>query len=356
MAKKKTEELSDSEKVFADTQRIHGANIIRRASQAGNWQHIPLDIFTLDMAQHGGLPRSCISMYYGWESAGKTMCAMRAIANAQKMFPDMKAVLIDAEGTYDPPWGAVHGIDNDALVYVQPDYGEQALDITNQLVRAKDVSILVVDSIPALVPLAITEKSLEDDTVALQARLINKFIGVANQSIIDTRKEDHRPAVLMINQWRSRIAFRGDTRTLPGGNGLKFFLFNRIELLNKEEMGRDQYGTELVTHNVHSFKVTKNKEGNGIKTGEFKLIRDPSHPLGVGAIDENDVVIAYAKRFDLWTGAGNKQRLDGVDQTFARMTDGAAYLNENPDFARELKLRLISIQREHNGLPPSGWL
>lgn len=352
---KKNEELSDSARVFADTERIHGKNIIRKGAEAGKWQHIPTNIFTLDMAQHGGLPRSCISMYYGWESAGKTLCAMRAIANAQKMFPDMKAVMIDAEGTYDPPWGAVHGIDNDNLIYVQPEYGEQALDITNQLIRSKDVSIIVVDSIPALVPLKQQAKSLEDDVVAMQARLINRFIALANQSIIDTRREGHRPAVLMVNQWRSRIAFMGDNRTLPGGNAIKYFLFNRIEILSKEEKGKDQYGNELVTHNIHSFKVTKNKEGNGIKSGEFKLIRDPSHPLGVGAIDEADTIITYAKRFGLWTGAGKSQNLDGVDQTFPTMAAGADYLNANPEFTEQLKLRLISIQRDNNGLPPDGW-
>jgi recombination protein RecA len=343
-----------SDKLMADVDKIHGPNIIRRAMVAGNWKHIPLGVFTMDMAQFGGVPRSAISMYYGWESGGKTTMGLRALANAQRMFPDMRAAMVDAEGTMDPVWARFHGVDTDNLLYVQPETGEQALDITNGLLRANDISMVMVDSLPALIPAKQLAKSLEDDIVALQARLIGRFVATANQGIIDQRKKDHFPALLMINQWRSKIAFMGDTRTLPGGNALKFFVFNRVEIMNKEVIGKDEYDVETVTHNEHSFKVTKSKEGTGIRTGQFRMMR--GGPLGAGFIDDAEVVQAYAKKFGLWTGAGKHQRFDGLDMTFATMKEGAEHLYADLDFYEQLKHRLISMQREHCGLSGSGWL
>lgn len=348
--------VSESDSVAASVLKVHGPNIIRRGSVAGKWKHIPTGIFAMDMAQFGGVPRSQMSMYYGWESAGKTLVAMRAMAQAQRLFPDMKVALIDTEGTYDPNWGAIHGINNDELIYVQPDYGEQGGDITVALLKAADISMVVMDSLPAMVPQKVNEKSLEDDVVAMQARLIGRFVQIANQALIDERKRDHTPALLMINQWRSKIAFMGDTRNLPGGNALKFFIFNRVELLNKEELGTDEAGVSTVLYNTHTAKVTKSKEGTGIRQCEFKMIRDPSHPLGTGFIDDAKVVQAYAKKFGLWTGAGASQRYEGLDETFRTMEEGANYLYSDLDFYEGLKHKLVSMQRERCGLSPTDWL
>jgi recombination protein RecA len=313
-------------------------------------------VFALDMAQFGGLPRSAISMFYGWEAGGKTTLGLRGIASAQRMFPDQRVAMIDAEGTYDPIWGASHGINNDNLLLVQPETGEQALDIANGLLRSADVSFVMVDSLPALVPAKEQEKSLEDDVVAMQARLIGRFIRVANAAILDERKRDHLPVLLLINQWRSKIAFMGDTRNLPGGNALKFFVFNRVEVLNKEVLGKDRYDVDTVLHNDHSFKVTKNKEGTGIRNGAFTMIRDPGNPLGAGFIDDAETVLAFAKKFGLYGGAGKHQRFSDIDQTFGTMKEAEAYLYSDLDFYDALKTKLIGIQREHCGLGSEGWL
>jgi recombination protein RecA len=351
-----TVRVRDSDKLFADVNKVHGPNVMRRANIAGHWKHIPTGIFTLDMAQFGGIPRSAISMYYGWESGGKTTTGLRVIAHAQRMFPDQDVALIDAEGTYDPVWGAYHGVDNDKLILVQPETGEQALDIADGLLRSNDISMVMVDSLPALVPAKELEKSMEDDIVAMQARLIGRFIRKGNQAILDERKKHHLPALLLINQWRSKIAYMGDTRNLPGGNALKFFVFNRVEILNKEVLGKDQYDVETVLYNDHTFKITKNKEGTGIRSGAFTMIRDPGHPLGSGFIDDAEVVLAYAKKFGIWTGAGKAQRFDDLDVTFGNMKEGAEYFYSDLDYYERMKHRLIGIQRQHCGLPGEGWL
>lgn len=346
---------SDSEKLMQDVQKVHGANIIRRGSVAGNWKHIPTGVFAADMAMFGGMPRSQLTMSIGWESSGKTLMAMRTIANAQRLFPDMKPAFIDFEGTYDPAWGAIHGIDNDNLLYVQPEYGEQGGDIAVALLRSRDVSAVVIDSLPAMMPHKVAEKSLEDDVVALQARLMDRYLKLSNQALIDMRKQDHMPVHLIVNQWRSKIAFMGDTRNAPGGNALKFFVFNRFEMLNKEELGKDEDGVSTVMHNTHTVKITKNKEGTGIRQAEFKMIRDPNHPRGPGFIDDAHVVQAYAKKFGLWTGAGANQRFEDLDMSFRTMQEGQEYLYDNPDYYEALKDKLISMQRARCGLPAENW-
>lgn len=350
------EPVRESDRLLEQITKVHGPNVMRKAIVAGQWKHIPLDVFTLDMAMFGGLPRSAISMFYGWEAGGKTTMGLRALASAQRMFPDHRAALVDAEGTYDPIWGHAHGIDNENLVLVQPETGEQALDITNALIRSDDISICMVDSLPALVPAKEAEKSLEDDTVAMQARLIGRFIRVANAAILDERKRQHLPALLLINQWRSKIAYMGDTRNLPGGNALKFFVFNRVELMNKEVIGKDQYDVETVLHNDHSFKITKTKEGTGIRNGAFTMIRDPGHPLGSGFIDDAETVLAFAKKFGLYTGAGKVQRFDDLNETFGTMKEAAEYFYSDLSFYERTKHRLISLQRAHCGLNADGWL
>lgn len=346
---------SSLREVIAQVEETHGANVMRQATNLPTHKHIPTGIFTLDMALFGGFPESLISMVYGWESSGKTTVAMRVAARAQRKYEDMQAVFIDAEGTFDNAWAQRHGVDLDRLVVVQPETGEQAVDIADAVLRATDTSILVLDSLPALVPIKELGNSAEDSTVALQARLIGTFIRKANQALLDERKRGHRPSLLLINQFRNRITMMGDPRSLPGGNALKFFTAVRVEVTNKEHLGRDAHDVETVEHNEHAFKIGKNKLGTGIRTGEFQMIRNPSHDLGAGFIDDGKTVLLYAKKFGVFTGGGSTWRIAGLDRKFSRIQDAVDYLYANPEFFEDLKRSLISIQREHCGLRPNDW-
>lgn len=349
--------------VMAQVQKVHGPMVMRKARDRARFIHLPTRVFTLDMALHGGVPQSLVSMPYGWESSGKTTLCMRIIASAQQKYPDEQAVLIDAEGTYDPMWGAVHGIDNDRLLLVQPQTGEQAVDIADAVLRARDTSIVVLDSIPALVPLKELEKSAEDDIVALQARLTGRFIRKANQALIDERKRDHFPCLLLVNQWRNKIQMMGDPRSLPGGNALKFFVSVRFEVFNKETMGKDSFDIETVDYNEHSFKITKNKVGNGIRNGEFKMIRNPAHELGPGFIDEAKEVMTFARKFGLLTGGGSAWYLDGYmgledaskPMRFGKLQEVADCLYSDLEYFENLKRRMIAMQRVNCGLEGEGW-
>ena len=330
--------------------------VMRPASAAlMTFRHIRTNVFTLDMGLFGGLPLSMNSMVYGWESSGKTTIAMRTVASAQHMFPDKQVVFIDLEGTFDRVWAMSHGVDIDRLLLVQPETGEQAVDVCDAVLRAADTSMVVFDSIPALMPIKELEKSSEDAVVALQARLTSTLVRKASQALIDERKKRHYPVLLLVNQWRSRIVMMGDPRSMPGGNALKFFVSVRFEVMNKEEMGRDAHDVEIVDHNKHSFKITKNKTGNGIRTGEFTMIRNPAHPLGVGFIDEGKTVLTYAKKFGVFTGGGSSWHIDGIDVRHRTIDAAVDWLYEHPPEFEALKTRLIGQQRVNNGLSREGW-
>lgn len=349
--------------VVAKFGKMYGAHIIRPATRKARFLHIPTDIFTLDMGLHGGVPQSLISMVYGWESSGKTTTAMRVIAQTQKKYPDQVAVLIDTEGTYDAVWGERHGIDNDRLVLVQPESGEQAVDLARAVIKSKETSIVVLDSLPALMPITEMEKAAEDAVVALQARLIGRFVRTVSQSLIDERVRGHFPAVLLINQFREKIGvMHGDSRTLPGGNALKFFVSVRWEVKNKEVLGKDRFDSEIVDLNEHSWRITKNKLGNGLRNGEFTMIRNPDNPLGVGFIDDAKHVLTFARKFGLVTGNGSAWYMDGVNDLsgakplkFGKIQEMLDHLYSDLDYYEGLKYRLICQQRANNGLQPENW-
>lgn len=330
-------------------------HILRPARLLPAYTHLPTGIFTLDMALFGGIPETLISMLYGWESSGKSTTAMRVAAAAQAKYSDKQVVYMDVEGTFSNEWAVRHGVDTSRLFVVQPETGEQAVDLCYDVLRAKDTALVVVDSLPALVSFSELGKSAEDVQVAGNARLVGRMLRLIVQAMTAQRRLGNTATVVLINQFRNRIVHMGDPRILPGGNALKFAVSVRVELTNKEHLGKDDNDIETVDFNEHGFKVTKNKLGTGIRNGEFTMIRNPSHPLGSGFIDDGKTVLTYAKKFNLFTGGGASWRLDGVDKKFSRIQDAVDWLYENRDEYTKLTRRLISIQREHAGLRPDGW-
>jgi recombination protein RecA len=353
-----TELTGELAEVVSKHQKAYGDHVISKASQKAQFTHIPTGVFTLDMALLGGVPEGLITSFYGWESSGKTTLALRAIGRAQLKHPDKAVALIDIEGTYDAQWGAVHGIDNEKLVLVQPESGEQALDITDNVIRAEETSMVVVDSLAALIPLKEIQDSIEDQQVGLQARMIGKFLRKVQQAMLDERtKRQHRPALININQWRYKIGvFRGDPRVLPGGVAQKFANSVQVEIKCKETIGKDSRDMEIATQNDHSFMIKKNKVGNSIKSGDFVMIRDPSDPLGAGFIDDGRAVATWAKKVGVITGGGSSWRIDGVDHKFSNLQGIVNYFYADPEYFYSFQHRLISMQREAVGLSPEGWL
>ncbi len=347
---------SELDAVMTQVHSEYGAHVMHEASRKPGFRHTPTGIFTLDMALFGGVPESLVTLIYGRESGGKTTLAQRIIGASQAKYPDKKAVMIDIEGTYDPTWGAVHGVDNDRMFLVQPQTGEQALDIADAVLRANDTSVIVVDSLAALLPFKEMESSTEDERPGIQARLIGKFCRKIQNALLDERKRDHRPTIVLINQWRYKIGvYKGDPRVLPGGVAQHYVASVKIEITNKETMGRDDRDIETVDYNDHGFKIPKNKTGTGIRSGEFKMIRNPSHPLGSGFIDDGRTVATWAKKMGMITGSGGNFRINDIDGRFRTLDEICQHFYADPEQYVQFQRRLVTMQREACGLIPDGW-
>lgn len=355
---KKATQSEVVDKLLAQIRKVHGEGIVVDGRQRQTFKHIPTEIFALDLALGGGIPEGLCTMIFGHASAGKTTVSLKAVAAAQRKHPDKIAVWVDAEGTFDETWAEMQGVDLDRLKLVKPSGGEQAVDLCHAFLEVTDVCIVVLDSLPALIPMTEMEKSAEDGVVGRQAQLIGRFLRKATQIMNNQRRAGHWPTLILINQWRYKIGvMHGDPRTLPGGEALHYVASVKLEVKNKEQLAKDGNETELVGHNEHAFRIHKNKVCNGPRNGEFEMIRNPEHKRGIGFIDDAHTVIAYGRKFGVISGGGGSWRIEGVDEVIrGKLEDMGEFLYDNPDVFLNLKRRLLSIQREQLGLPKEGWL
>lgn len=338
-----------------------GQHIMRKGNVIQGFNHVETGIFMVDLGLLGGIPEGLVTQIYGWEASGKTTAAMKAAARAQRKHPDKAIVFIDAEHTFDPTWAQHHGLDPDRIYLVQPESGEQAVDVLDAVLRANDTAMVILDSLPALVPQKEIDSSAEDSLVARRSQLIGRACSKILSSTQAARAKGNSPTTIFINQFRSKIGVvHGDPRCLPGGNQPKYLSTTMIEFKKKKEhMGKDEYDVPIVSHNDHGFTIKKSKVGNSLRDGEFVMICDPEHPLGQGAIDESRQVVTYAKRMGIVTGGGQSWYIDGVDQKFGKMAEIAEFLEQDDFEYTMLKARIVAERRKAVGLsavPPDGYL
>ena len=281
---------------------------------------IPTGSLALDIALGvGGIPRGRIVEVYGPESSGKTTLAQHIVAECQKK--GGIAAFVDAEHALDPEYARNLGVNIDELLISQPDTGEQALDITEELVRSGAVDIIVVDSVAALVPKAEIEGSMEDQQMGLQARLMSKALRKLTGIIGKTNT-----TVIFINQLRQKIGVMyGNPETTTGGNALKYYASVRMEIRRTEGLKGD--GEDIGNH--VRVRVLKNKVAPPFRTAEFDIIFGKGI-CKIGNILDVAVDLDIVKKAGSWFSYKDEKLGQGRDKS-------KEYLVENPDILNEIE-------------------
>jgi len=348
---------SELAETLAQVNARYGAGSVCRASEIKQPGRISTGSFILDFCLLGGLPHNRISMIAGERSSGKTLLASKVIASAQQQFPEQAVIFLDIEGSWASTWAQQLGVDIDRLQIIPCETGEMAVDVADAVVRSKEASLLVIDSLAALVPMKEIESSADDNAqVALQARLIGSMIRKVTAGLITERKRQHYITVLFLNQFRNRIGMAfGDPRILPGGKALEFSTSVQLIIKNKEKPGKDARDIDTIEVNEHSFTITKNKLNAGPRTGEFRLVRAPDPELGlsVGAIDDAKTLLIYAKKFGAYQGGGSRWTLafDPIAIDFRSVQEAIVYLYQQPAVYTALRNWVIREQARQLGMP-----
>ncbi|MCS3756692.1 recombinase RecA [Salinibacter ruber] len=306
-------------------QRDHGEGAIMRLSDDPNQEveAIPTGSLALDDALGiGGVPRGRITEIFGPESSGKTTLAAHVVAEAQKL--GGTCAFVDAEHAFDPNYAEQLGVDTDELLISQPDTGEQALNITDTLVRSGALDVIVIDSVSALVPQAELEGDMGDTHVGLQARLMSqalrKLAGTINRT---------KTALIFINQIRMKIGVMfGNPETTSGGRALKFYSSVRMDI---RRIGAVKDGQDVVGNRTR-VKVKKNKVAPPFKEAEFDLI----YGEGISSLGE---IIDLGTEYDILQKRGSWYSYQ--DETIAQGRENTKeWLEENDEQRDEIKSAL----------------
>ncbi|HEX3870403.1 MAG TPA: recombinase RecA [Pirellulales bacterium] len=321
--------LAQIEKEFGE-----GSIMPLGSDHAAKIEGIPTGSLSLDLALGGqGIPKGRICEIYGPESSGKTTLALHVVARAQAA--GGIAAFIDAEHALDPSWAKKLGVELETLLVSQPSSGEEAMNITEMLVKSNAVDVIVVDSVAALVPQKELDGEMGDSHVGLQARLMShamrKLTGIISKS---------KTSLIFINQIREKIGVMfGSPETTPGGRALKFYCSCRIDV---RRIGQLKEGEEVVGQRVRA-KVVKNKVAPPFRIAEFDMM----HSNGISyAGDLLDLAMVHkiVVRSGTWFRYGDLQLGQGRERT-------RTYLEEHPQLLEELKEKILSAGAT---LPPTG--
>lgn len=297
-------------------------------------ESIPTGALSLDYALGiGGIPRGRVTEIYGPESSGKTTLCLHIIAEAQKM--NGLAAFIDAEHALDVNYAKRLGVDTANLLLSQPDYGEQALEITDTLVRSNALDIIVIDSVAALVPRSEIEGEMGDATMAVQARLMSQALRKLTGAISKSKT-----AVVFINQLRSKIGVMfGNPETTTGGNALKFYASLRLDI---RRIAAIKDGTDVVGNRT-KVKIVKSKVAPPFKEVEFDILYNEG-------ISKTGDLIDLASNFGILKKSGswftyNEERFQGREQLKQKLMENPE-LNKSLEKDVKTKLGIIPLEQE----------
>lgn len=327
------EKLKALQAAMAKIEKDFGRGSVMRMGdeQVEDVEVIPTGSLALDAALGvGGYPKGRIIEIYGPESSGKTTLAIHAIAQAQK--EGGIAAFIDAEHAFDRFYAKKLGVDVDELLIAQPDNGEQALEIADQLIRSSAIDIIVIDSVAALTPKAEIEGDMGDNKVGLQARLMSQALRKLTSTISKTNT-----TCIFINQLREKIGVMfGNPETTTGGNALKFYASVRLDIRRVTTL---KDGDTPIGNQVR-VKIVKNKVAPPFRKAEFEITfgEGISH---VGEIVDLGVELGIIKKSGSWFSYGETRLGQGRDAV-------KRVIKDNPELTAELEEKVAAALKERN--------
>ena len=323
MDKEKALELA-----LAQIDKQFGKGAIMRLGQAENLvtEAISTGSVALDIALGvGGIPKGRITEVYGPESSGKTTLALHLVAEAQKT--GGICAYVDAEHALDPEYARRLGVNIDSLLVSQPSTGEEALEITDGLVRSGAVALIVIDSVAALVPKAEIEGEMGDSHMGLQARMMSQAMRKLSGSVSKTGC-----VIIFINQLREKIGVMfGNPETTPGGKALKFYASVRLDIRRVETL---KQGTDMVGNRV-KVKVVKNKVAPPFRQAEFDIMFGTGISRSGGILDMA-IELGLANKSGSWFTYGDQRIGQGRE-------NAKQYLEEHPETMTEMEARVREI-------------
>ena len=327
MAASKDDRLKAIDMAIGQIDKQHGKGTVMRLGDSANDDiaTISTGSIMVDYALGvNGIPRGRVTEIYGPEASGKTTLAMQVVAQAQKT--GGYAAFIDAEHAFDPKYARALGINTDELLVSQPDSGEQALEITETLIRSGALDVIIIDSVAALVPRAELEGEMGDSHMGLQARLMSqalrKITGIVSKS---------RTSCIFINQVREKIGVMfGNPETTTGGRALKFYSSVRIDI---RRIGAIKKGDEVIGNRT-KVKIVKNKVAPPFKQVEFNIL----YGKGISRVSE---ILDLAVEYDIIEKRGSWYRYDG--EPIGQGTDAAIQFLEEDE---KLTAKIEAIVRE----------
>jgi recombination protein RecA len=323
-----TDKSAALERTVQQIEKTYGPGAIMRMDRMRTQiEGVSTGALSLDLALGGhGLPRGRVVELFGPESSGKTTLALHVAASAQRN--GGIAAVIDAEHALDPSWARKCGVNLEKLLVSQPDSGEEALEITEMLVRSASVDVIIIDSVAALIPRAEIEGHMGDTHVALQARLMSQALRKLTAAVSKTRT-----LVIFINQIRMKIGVMfGNPETTPGGRALKFYSSVRLDVRRTTTI---KEGEQAIGNRVKA-KVVKNKMAAPFREAEFEIMFDSGISREGDLLDLAQTASIVVKS-GAWLSFGDVRLGHGRE-------NAKSFLRDNPDLAGEIEKKIIQAR------------
>lgn len=308
-----------------------------------NIPRLPIGIFSYDLLTNGGNPKGKITQYWGAKGSGKTTTALRSIGSYLRTNKKEKAIFMDFEHKYNPDW-AKNFIDADdlqRLLVVTPDYAEQGIDMLHAILKADDVNFAVVDSVAAMTPSVMGEKSAIEDTVGMNPKVVNKMLRKLIPLMIQARRNNRLISIIVINQVRAMIGVRTYTPILsnPCGHMLDHAL--SLDVFFREEDYVLIKNKSIPMSVTHKFTIMKNAIGLKKRSGRFTIQLIPFNGKPVGYVDEDETVIDLAKKSGALERIGNKWKWDKHE--FKNLSEVTDFFGKNTKEMDFLKLKTMNL-------------